>query len=306
MPKFGARTTAEQALDGRSLQGKTAIVTGASSGLGVETTRVLALAGADVIMAVRNVKAGEETAAALRAGLSASGAKAGKLTVEPLDLGDLTSVRAFTKARDRARPIHLLVANAGIMATPLGTTAQGFELQVGTNHLGHFELTRGLLPLLDPSARVVVVSSALHTRGRAARLFETLEGDRAFAKRPYVPFDAYGDSKLANVLFVKGLVKRLPSGVEAYALHPGVIPTPLSRSMGFMGTLFRSVGRLFMKTVAQGAATSVYACVAPELAGQSGAYLSDCDVATPSADARDAEAAERLWRVSEQCAGASG
>lgn len=295
--KLGSKTTAEQALQGQSLAGKTAIVTGATSGIGTETARVLALAGANVVFAVRNVTSGEELAAKLKASLPAS---AGTFSVEALDLGDLTSVRAFVKKwLESGRPIHLLVNNAGIMATPQGTTPQGFELQVGTNHIGHFVLTTGLLPALEKAeggARIVSVSSDLHRRGSAERLVTALQ------KKPtnYSPFGAYGDSKLANVLFIKALAKRLPAGVEAFALHPGVIKTNLTRSMGFIGKVFGAVGGLFMKSIPQGAATSVFAATAPELKGKSGAYLSDCHVIEPSKEGIDAELAEQVWKLTEQ------
>lgn len=296
MTTLGKKTTAEQALQGQSLAGKTAIVTGASSGIGTETARVIALAGANVTLAVRNVKAGEEVAAQLRTQLPPT---AGTLSVEALDLGDLGSVRAFTaRWLESGKPLHLLINNAGIMATPKGATAQGFELQVGTNHLGHFALTTALLPVLERSApaRIVTLSSALHTRGDGARLVAALE------KKPtdYSPFGAYGDSKLGNVLFVKGLAKRLPKGVEAFSIHPGVINTNLSRSMGFQGAIFRVVGGLFMKSVPQGAATSVFAATSPSLAGQSGAYLADCAVTPTSKAGEDAQLADTVWQLSEK------
>ncbi|MDP2273299.1 MAG: SDR family oxidoreductase [Archangium sp.] len=294
--RLGAKTTAQQALQGQSLFGKQAIVTGASSGLGIETTRVLALAGADVVMAVRNMKAGEEVATTLRASLPAG---SGKLEVKPLDLTDLASVRRFSDEWIASgRALHLLINNAGVMATPEGKTVQGFELQLGTNHLGHFALTTGLLPALERSApaRIVVVSSGLHTRGKGERLLATLEGKPV----PYTPYGAYGDSKLANVLFAKALAKRLPAGVEVFSLHPGVIPTPLSRSMGAMGAVFRTVGKLFMKTVEQGAATSIFAATAPQLAGQSGAYLADCRVAQPTKEALDPSLIDKVWAQSEK------
>jgi NAD(P)-dependent dehydrogenase (short-subunit alcohol dehydrogenase family) len=280
MTNLGKKTTAEEALRGASLAGKTAIVTGASSGIGIETARVLEKAGAHVIRAVRNVD-------------KAQGANA-----MALDLTDLASVRAFAAAfRATGKPLHLLVNNAGVMATPLGATAQGFELQLGTNHLGHFVLTRELLPLLQASqGRVVNVSSQLHERGRADRLLATLEGDRRYEKRKYVPFDAYGDSKLANILFTRQLAKM---NVDAFCLHPGVIPTNLTRSMGIGGAIYRFIGQFFLKTVEQGAATSIYAATAPELAVKSGAYLSDCAIARPSDAARDAALAERVWALSE-------
>lgn len=296
MTTLGKKTTAEQALQGQSLAGKTAIVTGASSGIGTETARVLALAGANVTLAVRNVKAGEEVAAQLRSSLPPT---AGTLSVEALELGDLGSVRAFAKRwLDSGKPLHLLVNNAGIMAVPKGTTSQGFELQVGTNHVGHFALTTALLPVLEKSApaRIVTLSSALHTRGDGQRLVAALEKKET----PYTPFGAYGDSKLANVLFVKSLAKRLPPGVEAFSIHPGVIATNLSRSMGFQGVLFRAIGGLFMKSVPQGAATSVFAATSPTLTGQSGAYLADCAVTPASQAGQDAALAEQVWALTEK------
>ena len=296
MTTLGSKTTAEQALQGQSLAGKTAIVTGATSGIGTETARVLALAGANVVFAVRSVKAGEALAAELKASIPGA-----KLEVEALDLGDLESVRAFAKRwNESGRALHLLVNNAGIMATPQGTTPQGFELQVGTNHVGHFALTTGLLPALQKGApsRIVTVSSDLHRRGNGQRLISALQ------KLPtdYSPFGAYGDSKLGNVLFVKALAKRLPPGVEAFSLHPGVIKTNLTRSMGFTGTLFRVFGGLFMKSIEQGAATSVFAATAPELKGKSGAYLSDGDLKDPSREGADLELAEKVWALTEQAA----
>ena len=294
---LGSRTTAEQALRGASLTGKVAIVTGANSGIGTETARVLALAGADVVMCSRSIAAGEEVAKRLRASLPAG---AGSLEVCALDLADLASVRAFAEAfLATKRPLDLLINNAGIMATPLGKTAQGSELQVGTNHIGHFLLTKLLRPAIEssPSARIVNVSSALHKRGKGDRLLETLDRDPGYARRKYVPFEAYGDSKLANVLFTRQLVKELPATVKAFAVHPGVIMTNLTRSMGILGSAFRLVGGAFTKSIPQGAATTVYAATAPEL--QSGVYLADCEVQRPSRAASDDTFAKKLWDVSE-------
>ena len=273
------------------------MVTGATSGIGSETARVLALAGAKVVLAVRDVAAGAAVAERLAVRQPAG---AGALSVARLDLADLTSVRAFVE-QFGAEPLDLLINNAGVMATPLGTTVQGIETQVGTNHVGHFVLTTGLLPALAkaPGARVVTVSSALHKRGRGARLLETLQSDPRFERRAYVPFDAYGDAKLANVLFAKALARRAP-GLLSFSLHPGVIPTNLTRSLGFSGAVFRALGAPFMKSVEQGAATTIYAASAPELTGASGAYLSDCAIAEPSREAADAELGEQLWAATER------
>ncbi len=299
-PKLGSKTTADEALGGAKLAGKTVIVTGANSGIGTETARVLAKAGADVVLACRSVAAGEECAAKLRRELPPG---SGKLDVMTLDLADLASVRSFAAAfLATGRPLHVLVNNAGVMATPLGKTAQGSELQAGTNHVGSFLLTKLLRPVLEASApsRVVNVSSDLHRRGNGERLLETLTKDAGYTTRKYVPFDAYGDSKLANVLFTRQLAKVLPPNVETFALHPGVIPTNLTRHMGWKGGVFQVVGKVFMKTIAQGAATSVFAAVDPSLTGQSGAYLADCAVTQASRDGRDDALAAKLWDVSDR------
>lgn len=297
---LGSRTTAAEARGTVSLEGKIAIVTGASSGIGTETARVLAMAGARVVMACRSVPAGESIAIDLRRSIEGSGS----LEVEALDLADLASVRAFAArfvAKNEA--LHILVNNAGIMATPLGKTVQGSELQVGTNHVGHFLLTKLLRPALERSApsRIVNVSSALYLSGSAKRLFETLESDPGYVRRRYIPFAAYSDSKLANVLFTRKLSRDLPSSVAVFAVHPGVVATNLSRSMGLAGTALRSfIGQVFQKSIPQGAATTVYAATAPELEDRSGVYLSDCTVGRTSRVGRDDALATRLWNISER------
>lgn len=298
---LSANSTAEEALRGRRLSGLNVVVTGATSGLGAETTRVLAKAGAHVILAVRRPDLGREIAEHLGQSLPKN---AGGLEVLPLDLSDLDSVRAFAAGfLASGRPLDLLINNAGIMAVPQGRTKQGFELQVGTNHLGHFALTNALMPALKaaPSARVVSLSSAAHRQASPERLIASLSGKAA----RYSAFGMYGDSKLANILFVKALARRLPPTVEAYALHPGVIATNLFQTKGLAGAAFKfvskTIGFLFMKTVPQGAATSVYAATAPELSGHSGAYLSNCAVATPKAYALDEALAEEVWTLSERC-----
>jgi NAD(P)-dependent dehydrogenase (short-subunit alcohol dehydrogenase family) len=305
--RSGSRTSAEQALQGISLQGKVAIVTGANSGLGVETARVLALAGAEVVMACRTVDSGATVVSQLRSGLPAG---MGTLTPQAVDLSDLASVRAFAQAFVASgKPLHLLINNAGVMAPPLSTTAQGFELQLGINHLGHFLLTQLLLPVLARSgpSRVVSVSSAIYRWGKGQRVLETLGTDPAFEKRSYSGFGQYSDSKLANILFTQGLAKRLPRSVSTFCLHPGVINTNLSRTMtGIVGGLYRTVGRLFMKTVAQGVATSVFGATAPELDGHSGAYLVDCHISRLTSEALDHSLAEKVWRLSEKCVSPHG
>jgi len=242
-------------------------------------------------------------AATLRAELPKD---AGRLEVGALDLADLGSVRAFIKGfLASGRRLDLLINNAGVMARPLTLTAQGIESQLGINHLGHFALTVGLLPALSQTGRVVTVASSVHTRGKGTNVLETLTTDRAFTTRRYSRYGSYDDSKLANVLFTRGLVARLAPGQSAHSIHPGVVGTNLARSMGIMGKVFVFLLKLFSKTPAQGAATSVFAATAPELAGRSGAYLANCAVVSSSSDGQDTELAERLWAVSEQLVAAA-
>jgi NAD(P)-dependent dehydrogenase (short-subunit alcohol dehydrogenase family) len=300
---LGKNTTAVEALRGHRLDGLTAIVTGASSGLGVETTRALAFAGANVVMACRSVAAGEKVAARLSAELPAN---AGRLEVAALDLADLDSVREFCATFvGSGRTLDVLINNAGVMARPLTLTAQGIESQIGINHLGHFALTVGLLPVLGANGRVVNVASSVHTRSKAEHVLETLTTDRAFTIRRYSPYGSYDDSKLANVLFTRGLARRLGPGQSALAIHPGVVGTNLARNMGGLGKVIVFFLKLFAKTAAQGAATSVFAATAPELAGQSGQYLANCAVAISSPEGQDVNFAERLWTASAQLVAAA-
>jgi retinol dehydrogenase-12 len=243
------------------------------------------------------VAAAEEVARRLR-----PEAPAGALEVMALDLASFASVRAFAAAFTPAR-LDLLVNNAGVMAPPLGQTVDGFETQLATNHLGHFLLVKLLLDRLKAAApaRVVVVASAAHRRGTRDNLLATLETDRLYRRRKYRPMVAYGDSKLANILFTRALARRLEgSGVSPYCLHPGVIHTPLMKHLGLAGTILGVVGRPFLKTIAQGAATSVFAATAPELRPEhAGLYLADCNEAQPWPAALDDDLGERLWSGSE-------
>jgi retinol dehydrogenase-13 len=292
----GKHSTAIDALRGQRLDGRTAIVTGASSGIGVETARALAVAGATVVMACRSVASGEQVAATLRRALPLG---AGSLEVAALDLADLRSVRHFVDGfLASGRRLDILINNAGVMAKPFTLTAQGLESQLATNHLGHFALTTGLLPALSPTARVVTVANAVSGRGSAQHVLDGLTTDRACATRPYSPYGAYDDSKLANVLFTHGLAARLGPGQSAHSVHPGVIGTNLARSMGLVGKVFVFLLKLLSKTPAQGAATSVFAATAPELAGHSGAHLANCAITTTSPASRDPAVAERLWLAS--------
>lgn len=308
-PQFGARSTALEVTAGHDLRGRDAIVTGGASGIGVETVRALASAGARVVLAARNQALAEDVAATLRAD-SASGT----IEVGLLDLASLASVRAFVERYlSLGRPLHLLINNAGVMATPHSYTEDEFEMQFGTNHVGHFALTAGLLPALKAAgiARVVALSSIGHRRSDVE--FDDLN----FRNRAYDPWSAYGQSKTANVLFAVGLTQRhAADGITANAVMPGGILTGLQKhmtreqqmAMGWFDESGTPSPRF--KSTAQGASTSIWAAVAPELEGVGGLYLEDCAVAkTWTSDnpmsgvmpyALDAERAQRLWSVSEE------
>jgi NAD(P)-dependent dehydrogenase (short-subunit alcohol dehydrogenase family) len=306
---FGADSTAEEVSQGIDLSGKRALVTGASGGLGAETARVLALRGAAVTLTARDLAKGEAVAAEIRAGTGNDA-----VDVMSVELMDFASVRAFAKdylARHAA--LQLLVNNAGVMACPLARSAEGYESQFATNHLGHFLLTGLLAPALLAGApgRIVNLSSRGH------RLSPVVFEDIHFDERPYDKWEAYGQAKTANVLFSVGLERRLaPAGVHANAVHPGVIMTELARHMGpsdIEDLQARTPGGLSFKSIPAGAATSVWAATAPELEGRGALYLEDCGIAgLRSSDedevgvesyALDGEAAERLWSVSEELVG---
>lgn len=308
--QFGPDSTTSDVLAGIDLSGKVALVTGASGGLGEETARALAAKGARVVLTARDVAKGEAAAEAIRASTEND-----QVEVDELELASLASVRAFAQRfLARHNTLHILVNNAGVMACPFAKTADGFEMQLGTNHIGHFLLTCLLVPALRKAApsRVVSVSSRGHHASPV--VFEDLH----FEKRPYDKWLAYGQSKTANVLFAVELERRLGrSGVHANALHPGVIATELARHMvpEDLDLLSKRMpsGALHFKSVPAGAATSVYAASAPELEGRGGLYLEDCHVAqVNNAEnavdgvkpyAIDPAVAQQLWTASEQMVG---
>lgn len=307
---FDGRSQAEDVIKGIHLIDKTAIVTGGASGIGVETVRVLARAGARVVMPVRNRLAGEKVAAEIRVSTGNT-----DVLVADMDLADYGSVRAFADAFVASgSPLHILVNNAGIMATPLRRIMGGIESQFGTNHLGHMLLTCRLAPALLKGApgRVVELSSIGHRR--SAVDFD----DVNFERRDYDKWAAYGQSKTANALFAVELNRRLePRGINAYAVHPGGIMTNLQRDMskeeirafGWVDDEGRVNERF--KTVSGGASTSVWAATSPLLNAGGGVYCEDCNIAPAvAADdqsfggvrpwAIDPDAAARLWTLSER------
>jgi NAD(P)-dependent dehydrogenase (short-subunit alcohol dehydrogenase family) len=302
---FGFASTAAEVIDGVDLRGKSAVVTGASSGIGVETARALASAGAAVTLAVRDTAAGERVAAEIREDTGNAA-----VTVGALELADLGSVADFVRGWDG--PLHILVNNAGVMAVQeLTLSASGHEIQFATNHLGHFALAVGLRDALVAAdgARIVSVSSGGHLRSPV--VFDDID----YAYRDYDPFGAYGQSKTANVLFAVEATRRwATAGIFANALMPGGIATPLQRHLPAHYAedalaAFRAAGTDF-KTVQQGAATSVLLAASPLLDGIGGRYFEDCNEAVPvdrrggpgrggvAPYALDPANAERLWELS--------
>ncbi|WP_341955162.1 oxidoreductase [Microbacterium sp. LWH13-1.2] len=305
--EFGYRSTAAEVIAGTDLAGKTAIVTGGYSGLGLETVRALADAGVRVIVPARRMDAAQQALDGIA-----------EAEVRGADLGDLDSVAAFTESvRRDGEPIDLVLNVAGIMATPFGHTAQGFESQFGTNHLGHFALVGGVADLLSDHARVISYSSGGHFRSPVR--FDDID----FATTPYDPWVAYGQSKTANALFAVGLARRgAERGILAFSVHPGGIMTELQRHVPREELLSRGwidedgTPNPRFKTPAEGASTGLWAATATELVERSGAYCEDCSikgiVAPDHSDmttggvkewAIDPEAAERLWALSVSATG---
>lgn len=282
---FGATTTAAEVLAGVSLAGKRAIVTGASSGIGVETARALANAGAEVTLAVRDVEAGR---------------RLGFGQVAELDLANRASIARFVA--DWRGPLDILVENAGIMASPERRTPEGWELQFATNHLGHFALALGLRDALVEHARIVVVSSVGHING------DVDFDDPNFERRRYDAWQAYSQSKTANILFAVEAARRWP-GIAVNALNPGRIgETRLGRFMDAPPAAFDPKSTdVSYKNAAQGAATSVLLAASPLVEGVTGTYFEDCQPAVPhrpgvrrgvAAYAIDPERAAQLWALS--------
>ncbi|MGB7372715.1 SDR family NAD(P)-dependent oxidoreductase [Pontixanthobacter sp.] len=314
MSNFGAASTADDVLEGQDLTGKLAFITGGASGLGQETARAMAAKGAQVIIAGRDPGKLGEAAAAIREGSDS-------VLVETIlcDLASLDSIRACAKsAASRFDRIDLLINNAGVMACPFARTADGFEMQFGTNHIGHFLLTNLLIPLIKKGDQPRIVN--LSSRGH--HLDQVDHDDPHFDHRDYEKWAAYGQSKTANIQFTVGLEKSLAEhGIHSYAVHPGGIMTNLGRhmtddDMKWMMARFKSEGGdgPKLKTIPQGAATTCYAATAAELAGTGGVYLEDCHIAkvddtdtngSVRSYALDPVKAERLWDISQAMVGES-
>jgi NAD(P)-dependent dehydrogenase (short-subunit alcohol dehydrogenase family) len=312
MSEFGWGSTTDEVLAGKDLSGRTMFITGANSGLGQETARAMAARGAHVVMAGRDQHKLDEAVAAIHA--TVPNAQLDTLTV---DLGSLESIRAATsRARQRFPKIDILINNAGVMATPFEHTEDGFERQLGTNHLGHFALTAELMPLIERGHLKRIVN--LSSRGHHMAPFDF--EDPNFQHRAYNPWASYGQSKTANVLFTVALEQRFAVlGIHAYAVHPGGIDTNLGRHMseemreGLMSRIAVSDPNFAWKTIPQGAATSCWAATAEELEGRGGVYCEDCHVAEVDDERRDGGVrsyalnpsfADRLWKLSEESTGA--
>ncbi len=309
---FGATTTADEVLEGIDLTGKRVVITGGASGLGQETARAMAAKGAEIIIPVRDPAKGEEAVAAIKQSVPDA-----QIELMPCDLGSMESVRAFADAflakYDR---IDLLINNAGVMACPQGKTADGFETQFGTNHIGHFLLTNLLMPAVVKGAPARIVN--LSSRGHH---FDTVHFDDVnFNNREYEKWASYGQAKTANIMFSVGLENRLADkGVHALAVHPGGIQTNLGRHLteediaALLKRMEENSGEsVAFKSVEAGAATTCYAATAPELEGRGGVYLEDCLVAEVDDDdqtgsvrsyAVDPGNAEKLWALSEEMVG---
>ncbi|WP_210587163.1 SDR family NAD(P)-dependent oxidoreductase [Streptomyces sp. GESEQ-35] len=303
---FGATSTADDVLQGIDLTGKLAIVTGGYSGLGLETTRALAKAGAQVVVPARRPAPAQEALAGIDG-----------VEVDEMDLGDLESVRGFAERfLTSGRTVDFVIDSAGIMACPETRVGPGWEAQFATNHLGHFALVGLLWPAIEPGgARVVSVSSRGHHNSG-------IRWDDLHWHDGYDKWEAYGQAKTANVLFAVHL-DRLgrERGVRAFALHPGGILTPLQRHLakqemvdrGWIDEDGNPLNPQGFKTPEQGAATQVWAATSPQLAGMGGVYLEDCDIAEPAPDADasegvmdwavDPEQAARLWELSVKLTG---
>jgi NAD(P)-dependent dehydrogenase (short-subunit alcohol dehydrogenase family) len=325
--KFGAISTTEDVLSGINLRGKRILVTGVSAGLGIETARSLAAHGAHVVGAARDLGKAEGATAEIRKEVRKdAAAKGGSFELIELDLASFKSVRASAdRLLAKGEPFDVVIANAGVMATPFGHTADGFETQFGTNHLGHFAFINRIARLIRAGGRLINLSSAGH------RFSNVDLEDPNFERTPYDPFVAYGRSKTANILFAVAFDKRHRGrGVRAAAVHPGGIRTELGRHMDSsqMQQLIDRIdqqqaaegkGPFQWKTIPQGAATSVWAAVvapADEIGGQ---YCENCHVAHLVEDnatinavsegvrayALDAANAEALWKKSEELVGES-
>lgn len=315
MSGFGHHTTTDEVLEGVDLSGKTVFITGANSGLGQESARAMAAKGAHVILAGRNPEK-------LDTAFSEITTLVPDAKVETIlcDLGSLASVRECAEqANERFEKIDLLINNAGVMACPLSQTTDGFEMQFGTNHIGHFALTKGLMPLVLKAAQTPGSGRIVNLSSRGHHITPMNLEDPNFENRDYNEWQSYGHAKTANVLFSVGLEKRFADkGVHSIAVHPGGIDTNLDRHLSdeqrqaLIDRVTTSDPSFEWKSIPQGAATQVWAATTPELEGKGGVYCEDCHVAEVDDEssnsgvrsyALDEATADALWDLSEKYTG---
>ncbi|KAM1780811.1 hypothetical protein FF1_041940 [Malus domestica] len=296
---FSSSSTAEEVTQGIDATGLTAIVTGASSGIGTETARVLALRGAHVVMAVRNMAAGKDAREQIVKAIPSA-----KVDAMELDLSSLSSVRKFASDfNSSGLPLNILINNAGV-ATPFTLSKDKIELQFATNHVGHFLLTNLLLDTMKKTAcksgkegRIVNVSS----EGHRYPYPKGIRFDKINDQEGYSSFRAYCQSKLANILHANELARRLKeegADITANSLHPGAIVTNLFRYNSAINGLVNVLGRAVLKNVKQGAATTCYVALHPQVKGVTGEYFRDSNLSKPSRQGQDAEMAKKLWDFS--------
>lgn len=280
-----------------TIYGKTVIITGANTGIGKETAKVLSAKGGRIILACRDMKKCEEAKTEIEYDTVNQ-----QIICKELDLASLSSIHKFADdVNKNERFVDILINNAGIMRCPKMITKDGFEMQLGVNHLGHFLLTHLLLDKIKKSSpsRIINISSLAHTRGK-------INFDDLNSANDYDPGAAYNQSKLANILFTKELSKKLDgTGVTVNALHPGIVMTELGRHMSahksaLSGTLLKPFFWTIMKTPKQGAQTSIYCALSKDLENVTGKYFSDCKEKEVSEEANDEKIAKRLWLISEK------
>ncbi|KAJ1693735.1 hypothetical protein LUZ63_010433 [Rhynchospora breviuscula] len=298
---FSSSSTAEEVTQGIDGTGLTAIVTGASSGIGAETARVLALRGVRVVMAVRNISNGNTVKEAIVKEIPSA-----KIDVIELDLSSMAAVRKFASEFDALNiPLNILINNAGVMATPFSLSQDGWELQFATNYIGHFLLTNLLLEKMKSTSgssgiegRIVILSS----EGHKMTYWDGIRFNKINNPAEYRSYLAYGQSKLANILHANELARRLKeegANITVNSLHPGVIMTNLFRYQNsFVNAAFGTIARFVTKTVPQGAATTCYVAMNPEVKGVTGKYFNNSNICTPSSKALDQELAKKLWDFS--------
>ena len=316
MKIYGAETTTDEVLEDVSLQGRHFMVTGASSGLGEETVRALSSAGAKVTMVARNLDKLHAAADRIRKSVPTTDLQTGLV-----DLADLSSIRSYAEEYlQEAAPIDVLINNAGVMACPFMTTNDGFEMQFGTNHLGHFLLTNLLMPTIrsGQNPRIINLSSAGHTHADVSL------DDPNFETSEYNAWESYGRSKSANIHFTRELVRRYGGEIRSFAVHPGVILTELGRHLtpelmeemvervkarSTSSAEAKETGGLPFKSMEAGAATQVWAATTDDLEGNNGAYLGDCKVGVEGGNPSEngylpyiynEDTAKALWSLSEQ------